>query len=226
MATMRTTLERWLLRYVKDAERIDLIHRGVDDPRVVCSYAAIRCRDAQGITDVVGELLAAAQDEADLADARCSFTISVVGEANRQIASTPIRNEPQRGRGDEVAPDEPSKSGIVAMLMEQNRFLHRVVSDAPARQRQVYEEIIETQAGIIKDQRTELAELYSALTDAGVEDADTRAQRALDEQKRSEALSKTLQDGLEMIAHVARKHFDLDDEDDPEPKGNSGEPIQ
>jgi hypothetical protein len=220
----KRTLERWLLRYVAKTDRVDLIHRGADETRVVVSYESARCKDAPGIADVVADILAAAQDEADLMDARCSFTVSLV-EGDRQVASTAIRSEPTRDRGNEAAPDEPSKEGVVAMLMEQNRFLHRAVCDAPAKQRMVYEEIITVQAGIIKDQRAELAALYSMLNQAGVEDAETRAERIAEEQRRSEMVGKALGELGEMGKYALAKYMgiSLQDEDDT-PQG--GEPIQ
>jgi hypothetical protein len=138
-----------------------------------------------------------------------------------------VRCEPLRDRGNEAAPDEPSQTGVLALVLEQNRMLHKIVADAPMRHREIYNDVITLQAKIVEQQRGELRELYSMLNEAGVEDAETRAKRMAEEERRSEMLQKALGEVGEIGKYALAKYLGirgLDDTEDDTPQG--GEPIQ
>jgi hypothetical protein len=208
----RRTLERWLHRVLPNTIAIELVHAGAEDKdRIVMSYESAQCRDADGLRDVVAELITTAQDETDILDARASFTVRVTHETPEGIrvkASTRIRCEPTRDRADgEAPPDEPSREGLIALLMEQNRTLHRIVADAPSKHRTIYMELIDLLKDQVRDRDTELAKAYELLGAAGHVDAETLAKQAAEEERRSEALRKFGGDALELVKAIAANHF-------------------
>lgn len=220
MAMSRFTLQRWLFRVVAGstgAHAVELLHKGGDDDLRTVRVYDLGDAGKERLEEIAAELLTDAQDECNIAETRSSFLIEVVtgeGDARRVLGGTRIRFEPideQSGRLQEHAGHEPNRDGLLALAMDQLKFAYRELGCAPAKQRQVYEDLIDAQQTIIREQREEIAKLYIMLRDRGVVDEELAAELAEAERKRAEHMSKFLGElttfGKQLAGAVVAEHM-------------------
>lgn len=205
-------LERWLLRKItssKGATRVELRHRGEDGERVVHTHELADGSGKEELATIAVELLQDANDEAEIAGVRMSFLIVVLNDDDRVLASTPIRASKAadlRGRTDDDDDDdnEPTRAGVLELMMSQNKVLFRELSGAPARQRAVYEDIVEFQNALILAQRAEISELHKRLEQSGDADEDYVVELALEREQRAAMFERLLSEGGQLLTSVVQ----------------------
>jgi hypothetical protein len=203
----RRTLEGWLVRAVQGADRLELRHKGTDDDefRVLRSYS-LASLDGPRMSEIAGEVLADAQGETDLAEARCSFVIAALS-SDRIEASIRLRCDPVRDDGtvDQHAQEEPSREGVTAMVMRQNRELHNLVLrlTEPKRQNEGVSFVVELLTHELEAQRNENSKLRAiAAAKSGDDEAELTAEILEEQRQQSEMTQLLLQNGIGLVKQM------------------------
>ncbi len=213
-------LRRWLVRSIAGATEVRLLHRGSDDaPRLVRTYPLHDGGGSELLAEIARDIVADAQDETDLAEVRCSFVIQTVGDAGKEINSTKHRAEPidRDGIVQQNAPHEPSKDGVLAMLMAQNARMHQELAAAPSRMRATYEEIIRIQAADNKALREQVAALTALLQKNGTEDGELAEALRVDAEQREASMNAFMQTAVQLLGRMTGVHIPTEPTQPEEP---------
>jgi DNA-binding transcriptional regulator YiaG len=203
----KLSLERWLTRAaVQGIDRIELVRpEAAEHERIVDTYPLVDGAGTERLSEIAGALLAVAQDETDLAEARCSFLIAGM-RGDGMINSTKVRCDPVRddGRVDLDAQEEPTKAGAMALQMKLIRDLGNLVValSAPKRQHEAIDFVVQMLSGELKAQRDENSKLRALVAAKITEDADVTAELLEEQREQSEMQQVLLQNGLGLVKQM------------------------